>query len=270
MRPLVWRILLALCLSTVVPLSVVASFAVSAPAAGAATSPCPSGQPTGQPPGQPGQGGPTGRPSAYPIGQCQLLLSSGIVPAGQRLGVSGSGYLGHSSVAISLRPGSVRLGRTTTNHNGGFALRVTIPASTRPGRYDVVATGKSAYGTMQLTAALVVTSAQGTQGTQGANSGSQSNGTLTSSGASPVDNRTPSAKSGSKKGSTGARTPTNKGSSGTGRGLLHPVAALPATVLPGNISPAGMTDLYLGAFLLVLGSSAYVVVSRRHRRARAS
>ena len=92
-----------------------------------------------------------GRKTTYPIGHCALLLSSGQVKAGHPVTVTGSGYPPGATVIVSL--GGTALGTVTTNGRGSFTTSVVIPSSTRPGAYQVTASG----GGLTLTARLVVT-----------------------------------------------------------------------------------------------------------------
>ncbi len=101
-----------------------------------ATSACPPGKPGGPPPAQPN----------YPLGQCQLVLSSTVVPAGNSVTVSGSGFAADSQVVIAIVPPGTVLATAMTNLAGSLDQTVTIPPSTPPGRYTLTATGKDPSG----------------------------------------------------------------------------------------------------------------------------
>jgi len=163
-------------------------------AAGAAVT-CPAGQPSGAAPGQTSSPTP-GRPTTYPLGQCQLLLSMGAIPAGGTVTVTGSGFGPFTRVALSL--GSTALGSVNTDGNGSFTAREVIPSSTPPGTYVMTASG----GGQTLASQLVVTGngsgnsgaatpsalAAGTPsggGSSGTQAGGSSSGGGSTSGASP-------------------------------------------------------------------------------------
>jgi LPXTG-motif cell wall-anchored protein len=122
-----------------------------------AAEPCPVAQPPSRVPGRnASQGQPTtNRPSEYPPGQCQLLLSQSAAAAGARVTVSGSGFEPASAVALSA--GSASLGRATADSAGGFTTSFVVPSSLAPGGVAVLATGVDATGAArQLSADFTV------------------------------------------------------------------------------------------------------------------
>ena len=122
---------------------------IAPPFSGAhARSLCAPGQPPGLPPGGQPPGPPTGRPPQYPPGQCQLQLSTAAVAAGGSLTAAGSGFTSGSGVSIDL--GSMHLSSVAADQTGAFEATVTIPGSTAPGPYQMIATGQDSGGTRVL------------------------------------------------------------------------------------------------------------------------
>jgi hypothetical protein len=72
---------------------------------------------------------------------------------------SGSGYQSGETVAMGLNDGT-SLGTVAADPSGSFTEPVVIPASTRPGTYQVMATGAD----QQLTSTLEVTPATAVAG----------------------------------------------------------------------------------------------------------
>lgn len=148
---------------------------IGAPPASAAPPPgvpnCPHGQPPDRPPGQPGQPGGgngngggsqgrgpnpnPGRPT-YPPGKCELGQSSSSTAAGTPVTFSGAGYQAGEPVAISLSNGT-NLATVTADPQGAFSDPVMIPASTKAGTYQVLATGaeNELTGTLEVTSPAV-------------------------------------------------------------------------------------------------------------------
>lgn len=229
-------------------------------AAGAAVT-CPAGQPTGAAPGQ-GSSPTPGRPTTYPLGQCQLLLSTGAIPAGGTVTVTGSGFGAFARVSLSL--GGTVVGSATADANGSFTASAVIPSSTPSGTYVMTASG----GGQTLASQLVVTG-NGSGSSAGAapavavgtaSSGSSGGGGSGSTGTSGTGSAGPSGGSATGSGSSGS---TN-GSGSTHAASPRHVAA-PATVAnhaqPGSpLAWAGLAALVL---LALAGGLFFILRSRR-------
>lgn len=249
---------LALVMMAVPAALVVEESLAAAPAFGAP--PCPPGQPGNAPPGQSGSGNAPGRPSTYPIGQCELLLSTGVIPAGGTVTVTGTGYEAYVSVAISLDPGGVVLGSATANSGGSFTSNVTVPGRTPPGTYVLTATG----GGQSLSAQLIVTSSAPADNVS--NSGSPppvlnavagtSKSNSSSSNGPHVPGTGSSSSSGNGTGGNGTTGPSNSG----------PLkSAAPATL--GTHAKGGDSLVWIGAGVLALAIiAAGILFALRARR----
>ena len=77
-----------------------------------------------------------GRPTTYPLGQWQLQLSTGVIPAGGTVTVTGGGF--HPFARVSLALGGTARGSATADANGSFTPGEVIPSSTPPGASLVV------------------------------------------------------------------------------------------------------------------------------------
>ncbi len=232
---------------------VIPAASVTATASAAATSPtCPAGQPTGAAPGQTSPNSP-GRPSTYPMGQCQLLLSSGMIPAGGTVVVTGSGFSSYTKVALSMSPYGTNLGSATADSSGGFTTSVTIPASTTPGTYTIVASGggQSESAVLQVTTPAATTSNHSSGGqTVAAAGGTGSSGSPTSPAAAPTS---PGA---------GATTTTTAPTPGSGHATGPTGPSSPATIAhPGGGSP--LAWIIAGLAALIVAAGAALVMWRR-------
>ncbi len=267
LRTRVWRLAGGAAVGVLATLGLYAGVAAPISAAQAATSPCPAGQPTGNPPGHTSSGK-TGRPS-YPIGECQLLLSHGIIPAGGQLTATGTGYAAGAGVAVSLDPGSVRLASVVTDNQGDFTTTLTIPRSTRPGRYDVVASGEAAGGgTLRLEAALTVIAKQATGLTSQSGSASLGGGSAATTNALSNVAKSSSASANPAGGSAGSASGA-AGKSGSHGSVGGTTAGTPAAVGGVPLSGADKLGIILGAFALLVGTSAAVLILRRRQQASA-
>ena len=230
-------------------------------AAGAAVT-CPAGQPTGAAPGQ-GSSPTPGRPTTYPLGQCQLLLSTGAIPAGGTVTVTGTGFGAFARVSLSL--GGTVVGSATADAYGSFSASAVIPSSTPSGTYVMAATG----GGQTLASQLVVT--RNGSGSRAAaapaavavgtgSSGSSSGGGSGSTGTSGTSSAGPSGGSATGSGSSGSTS---------GRGHTHAPspshAAAPATLAnhaqPG--SPLAWAGLAALIVLALAGGLFFILRSRR-------
>lgn len=133
----------------------ITTLALAGPARAQAFNPCPAAQPPGRTPGNPTTGPATGRPTQYPPGKCELLLSQSVVAAGGSLQAAGGGFAPGQMVEVSLSGASVPLASTRADGAGAFSTNLEIPASTAPGSYTVTASG----GAQVLSASLQVTPA---------------------------------------------------------------------------------------------------------------
>ncbi len=252
----------ALVMIVVPPALVAGESLVAAPAFGAPA--CPPGQPGSGPPGQPGPGSAPGRPSTYPLGQCELLLSSGVIPAGGTVTVTGTGYETYVNVTITLNPGGTQLGSARTGSNGSFTSNVTVPASTVPGTYLLTATG----GGQSLSAQLVVTSA--TVVNNASSNGTAPNAVNTASG-SPQSNSGSSGSSHSSALGSPSSSGTGPGGSGTGgsgtgsSGTPPMKLAAPAPV--GSHSKGSHSLMWIGggALALVIVAAGLLLAIRARR-----
>ncbi|MFT4283849.1 MAG: discoidin domain-containing protein [Protaetiibacter sp.] len=106
---------------------------------------------------------------------------SGAIVAGGRISVSGTGFEAGTAITVELHSTPVELGRTTVDQSGAFLLEATIPASTSPGRHEIVVL---AGGAQLATLAVTVLAADGGDpGTGGTGGGTRP---LASSGADPT------------------------------------------------------------------------------------
>lgn len=100
----------------------------------------------------------------YPPATSSARVSSNSVSAGGSLTVSGSGYCNHAPNTVSLsleRPSEyvAGLGSKGAGSSGDFSTSVTIPRNTKPGSYDIVASGLASdcsAGTVQAASITVV------------------------------------------------------------------------------------------------------------------
>ncbi len=234
-------------------------------AAGAA-SPCPADEPTGAAPGQQAPSEP-GRPSTYPMGQCQLLLSTGVIPAGGTVTLVAYGFPAGAHVVISV--GGTTLGSATADANGSFSAGETIPSSMAPGTYTVTASG----GGQSLGAQLVVTGHGGSGATPGAataalTSGGSSGGT-SGGGSSPAASAAQSAAQGAAAQQATGGSPSSPGSSGTGSGSGVSHAVAPAT-LNHTTSTSALAWIALGALVLLVMAGGLLLAMRRRSGTSAS
>lgn len=80
---------------------------------------------------------------AYPPAPEQSQsVSETLLEPGQSLTVSATGFDTGSTVDVVLRSVETRLGSTTIDGQGRFALRVTVPCGTEPGPHHVVSIGQ--------------------------------------------------------------------------------------------------------------------------------
>ena len=250
---------------------VIPAASVAATASAAATSPtCPAGQPTGAAPGQTSPNSP-GRPSTYPMGQCQLLLSSGVIPAGGTVVVTGSGFSSYTKVALTMSPYGTNLGTATADSTGGFTTSVSIPASTTPGTYTIVATGggQSESAVLQVTTPAATTSNQ----TSGGQTVAEAGGTGSSGSTASPTGGSGSPTSGSGTASGGSSTPapptgaagsttTTSPTPGSGHATGPTGPSSPATIAhPGGGSP--LAWIIAGLAALIVAAGAALVMWRR-------
>jgi len=134
--------------------------ALIAPAAAAEQ--CPTAQPPGRVPGSPSSPN-SGRPSAYPLGQCQLELSQSAGTAGTRVGVTGTGFAPGSPVRVAAE--SVSLASVVADNAGNFTTSIVVPASLAPGDHLITATGVNpASEARELSANFTVLSSAASRG----------------------------------------------------------------------------------------------------------
>jgi LPXTG-motif cell wall-anchored protein len=141
-------------LATSAALGAVLAFLVPALAAPAlAAEPCPAGQPPGRTPGRnASQGQPsTGRPSGYPLGQCQLQLSQSAGAAGARVAVNGDGFAPGSTVRLTAA--SVGLATAVADSRGAVATTFVVPAALPIGDTTITASGVNPAGEVRELAA---------------------------------------------------------------------------------------------------------------------
>lgn len=82
----------------------------------------------------------------YPPAKASVTLSSSQVEAGATITVSGSGFLPGSALTVTLEPGGDVLATARASSGGTFSVRVTIPADTAAGNYDVDVSGRGCNG----------------------------------------------------------------------------------------------------------------------------
>lgn len=175
--------------------------------------------------------------------------------------MTGTGFAGDSSVAISMNPGSIALASTTTGANGQFSLVLTIPSSTPAGTYQVVATGLGADGSEQALVAQLTVTARG----------STSRGSPTTSGGSPVSSGSspgPSSagRPGAGVGSGGSPATSKGGVAPKGGGAPSAANPIAATVTPTPPWSWETTAIVFASLLFVLGGTTLVLWSKRRRR----
>ena len=277
-----FRILAVLGTAALVGAAVLGVAVVGVAPAGAATpvagSNCPSGQPSASAPGT--LTPPSGRPSNYPMGQCELLLASGQVPAGGTVTVTGGGYQPESRVHLSLRPAQDALGSVAAGQDGSFTDTVTIPSSASAGSYTVAAAGTGASGSpMTLTAELTVTAphaassttrrrtdvvsaAPGSGPSSGTGASGPSGGSGTPSGSANTGGTSPAAGTGSTSSpaSAGTGSSPSRGITGT------PLAAGRIRSTNSGLGTGAWTGIAI-AVAAAFGAAGLLLFGRRRRQA---
>jgi LPXTG-motif cell wall-anchored protein len=106
-------------------------------------------------------GGPAA--SQYPPQNCGVAADQSTVTPGGSLTLTGDCPAGTDSVTFTLNPGGTSLGSATPNPQGHYTKRVTIPSSTQPGTYTIVAscTGVLGNGVTRTVTITVAAAAQG-------------------------------------------------------------------------------------------------------------
>lgn len=90
--------------------------------------------------------------------QPTVVLAASSVAAGGDVTISGAGFSATAALRIELRSTPVQLGSVTTDADGGFQLRVTVPAGTMPGAHSLVVIDPDG---VETTRALTVTPSAG-------------------------------------------------------------------------------------------------------------
>ena len=73
----------------------------------------------------------------YPPGQCKFVTSTSSAVPGGTVSVAGTGFSKNCGVTIKLD--TTAIGHTSTNGNGSFSGKVTIPTSATPGNHNLTA-----------------------------------------------------------------------------------------------------------------------------------
>lgn len=90
--------------------------------------------------------------------QPTVVLGASSVAAGGDVTISGAGFSAAAALRIELRSTPVQLGSVTTDADGGFQSRVTVPADTMPGAHSLVVIDPDG---VETTRALTVTPSAG-------------------------------------------------------------------------------------------------------------
>jgi len=258
MRNSLARVVVCAAALAIAPTTLVAAGGALAPSVAGAASACPQGQPSGTPAGQQGSGSSAGRPSTYPIGQCQLLLSTGTIPAGGTVTLTGGGLQPNSTVTITM--GSRIIGTTTTDSNGAFSSNEVIPASTDPGTYTMTASD----GTSAQSATLNVTGAGGSPSGSPAAAPIAFGGGGTSTGSGGASTGSGGASTGSGSGTPSPSGGSSAGSSTPGAAPAHSHAVPPSMITSHGTSNIGLIVAGVIA-VLILAAAAILAVWMRRR-----